>query len=250
MRGQEDVRLGLEAILGVGRSMPSLEIDDDLYTTFSLYAGMQVGDVLAVARARTDARRDLTSSAGEKEWEDIYLESDLLTYIQPRAASNHTIFMRASVSAAWNTRIPFQLTLGGIHGVRGYDLERYPGGQRALVTLEDRFYFGWPVPDVFDLGGALFVDAGRMWAGDVPFGTDSRWRAGAGVGLRGAFPAGARSTYRIDIAWPVERGTRLGDFRLTMSVGEQRGLLRREGDLQILRSRSQNIGGDLFTFRN
>jgi hypothetical protein len=35
-----------------------------------------------------------------------------------------------------------------------------------------------------------------------------------------------------------------------MSVGEQRGLLRREGDLQILRSRSQNIGGDLFTFRN
>lgn len=250
MQGQEDVRLGLEAVLGVGRSMPSLEVDDDLYSTLSLYAGLQVGDVLTVARGRGDGRRDLTSAADQPEWEDVYVEGELLSYIQPRRVPGQAVFMRAALSAGWNTRIPFQLTLGGIYGIRGYDLERFPGGRRLLLTVEDRFFLGWPLPDVFDLGGSVFVDAGRMWAGDVPFGGNSGWRAGAGFGLRAAFPAGARSTYRIDIAWPLERGTRLGSFRLTMSVGEPRGLHPREGDLQITRSRSQNIGGDLFTFRN
>src|SRR5690606_15379377 len=33
MRGQEDVRLGAEAGVAIGRSLPSLEADDDLFTT-------------------------------------------------------------------------------------------------------------------------------------------------------------------------------------------------------------------------
>lgn len=250
MRGQEDVRLGAEAVLGLGRSIPSLETDDDLYGTFALYAGMQLGDVLALARARTDGRRDLTATAGAPEWEDIYLQSELLSYLQPAELPRQTIFLRAALSGGWNTRTPFQLTLGGLHGVRGYDRERFPGGRRLVLTLEDRVYVGWPAADIVDLGGTVFVDAGRIWAGDVPFGGDSGWRGGAGLGLRASFPAGARSTYRVDIAWPLERGTRLGDFQLTVSVGEPHGLLPGDGDLQLVRSRSQNIGGDLFTFRN
>ncbi|CAN5627186.1 hypothetical protein BH23GEM10_BH23GEM10_04130 [soil metagenome] len=31
MRGQEDIRLGAEAILALGRSLPSIEVDDDIY---------------------------------------------------------------------------------------------------------------------------------------------------------------------------------------------------------------------------
>jgi hypothetical protein len=249
MRGQEDVRLGAEAVLGLGRSIPSLETDDDLYTTLALYAGMQLGDVLALARARGDGRRDLTATAGAPEWEDVYVEGELLSYLQSARLPRQTIFFRTGLSGGWNTRTPFQLTLGGVHGVRGYDTERFPGGRRLIMTLEDRFYVGWPARDVIDLGGTVFVDAGRIWAGDAPFGIDSGWRAGAGIGLRASFPAGARSTYRIDVGWPLERTTRLGDFRLTMSVGEPRGLLPEE-DLQLIRSRSQNIGGELFTFRN
>jgi len=250
MRGQEDVRLGAEAILALGRALPSIETDDDLYSMLGLYAAFDVGDALIIGRARADARRDLTAGPSSPEWEDVYLESDVLAYLQTARLPNQTLFMRAAVTGAWHTRVPFQLTLGGDMGLRGYDMERWPGGRRFVLTLEDRVFFGWPLPDVLDLGGTVFADVGRVWPGDAPFGGDSGWRASAGVGLRGSFPAGSRATYRVDIAWPVERGTGFSDFRIGVSVGELRGLNPREPDRQLLRSRTQNIGGSLFTFRN
>ena len=249
MRGQEDVRLGAEAVIGLGRSLSSLETDDDLYTTMALYAGVEQRDMLTILRARMDARRDLAPATGA-QWKDVYLESEVLSYLQTPRLPHQTFLMRSALTGGWHTRTPMQLTLGGLYGVRGYDMERFPGGRRLVLTLEDRILFGWPARGVLDLGAAVFVDAGRMWAGDSPFGRDTGWRGGAGVGLRGAFPAGARSTYRLDIAWPLERTTRFSDFRITVSIGEPRGLQPANGDLQIVRSRSQNIGGDLFSFRN
>jgi hypothetical protein len=250
MRGQEDVRLGGEAILALGRSLPSIEVDDDLYTMLNLYAGFEVGDALVIGRAQSDGRRDLTAAAAEPEWEDVYLETELLTYLQTPRLPRQTLFFRAAATAAWHTRTPFQLTLGGPHGLRGYDRERLPGGRRVVMTVEDRFYIGWPLRDVLDTGGTVFADAGRIWTGDAPFGTDSGWRFSIGAGLRASFPAGGRSTYRVDIAWPLDHGTRAGDFRITFSVGEHRGHSVRDPDVQLMRSRTQNVGGDLFTFRN
>ncbi|MEX0907530.1 MAG: BamA/TamA family outer membrane protein [Gemmatimonadota bacterium] len=249
MRGQEDIRLGAEAILALGRSMPSIETDDDLYSMLNLYAGFDIGDVLVIGRARGDSRRDLTASALQPEWEDVYADGDVLAYLQTPALPRQTLFFRAAATGAWNSRTPFQLTLGGDYGMRGYARDELPGGRRVVLTLEDRFFIGWPLPDVLDLGGSVFADAGRVWPGDVPFGTDSGWRTAAGIGLRGSFPAGSRSIYRIDIAWPIQAGTRFGDFRVSVSLGEIRGHNPREPDKQLIRSRTQNIGGDLFTFR-
>src|SRR5690606_11822350 len=152
-----------------------------------------------------------------------------------------TLVLRLGTTAAWNSRTPFQLTLGGPHGLRGYHRERMPGGRRFVATLEDRIFFGWPLPDLTDVGGTVFVDVGRIWQGDAPFGVDSGWRAAAGFGLRSSFPAGSRSIYRVDIAWPIESGTRLGDFRVTFSVGELRGHAPRSVDMQLVRSRTQDV---------
>jgi hypothetical protein len=249
MRGQEDVRLGGETVLALGRSMPSLELDDDFYTMIGVYSAFDVGPALVIARARGDARRDLTASALAPEWEDAYVDAELLGYVQSQTLlPRQTIFMRAAFLGAWNTRTPFQLTLGGQHGVRGYDEERMPGARRVLLTAENRFLIGWPLPDVLDLGGTVFTDFGRMWGGDAPFGRDWSWKAAAGVGLRASFPAGSRSTYRVDLAWPLERGTGFKDFQLSVTVGELRGHSPRQPDQQIVRSRTETIGGGLFTF--
>jgi hypothetical protein len=202
MRGQEDVRLGAEAGLAVGRSVPSLEKDDDVFTTLTLYTGVESGNALVVAHARLDARRDLRVQTEASEWEDVFVDGELLAYLKPPAAERHTLLFRLAGFGGWQTRTPFQLTLGGLRAVRGYDQDRYPGGRRLVASLEDRVYFGWPLPDVLDLGGTVFLDAGRMWAGDAPYGDDSGWKAAAGLGLRASFPAGGRSTYRLDFAWP------------------------------------------------
>jgi hypothetical protein len=250
MRGQEDVRLGAEAVLALGRSIPAIEADDDLHTMLALYAAFDVGDVLVIARGRGDARRNLAAIAPDPEWEDIYLEADVLGYLQTDLLPRQTLFARAALTGGWNTRTPFQLTLGGVHAMRAYDRFRMPGGHRLLLTLEDRFYIGWPMRSLLDMGGTVFTDIGRMWAGDVPFGGDSGWRASVGAGLRASFPAGSRSTYRIDVAWPLDRGTRASDFRVTFSIGEWRGMTPRADDHQLIRSRTQTVGGDLFTFRH
>ncbi|MGH7464332.1 MAG: hypothetical protein ACREK1_04095, partial [Longimicrobiales bacterium] len=157
MRGQEDVRLGAEAIVGVGRSLSSLEADNDLYTTLALYTGFELGDALLVGRGRADARRDLRAAGATPEWKDFYLENELLAYLQTSLLPRQTLFGRAAFAGGWNTRTPFQLTLGGPGGLRGYDHERMPGGRRFVVTVEDRFYIGWPFPDVLDVGGTVFV---------------------------------------------------------------------------------------------
>jgi hypothetical protein len=250
MRGQEDVRLGAEALLALGRSLPSIEVDDDLYAMLGLYSAFEVGEGLFVARGRADARRDLEAVAGTPEWEDVYVEAEVMAYLQSARLPRQTLFFRAAGVGAWHTRTPFQLTLGGVHALRGYDRERLPGGRRLVFTVEDRIFFGWPLPALLDIGGTVFADVGRIWRGDAPFGTDSGWRASAGVGLRGSFPAGSRSTYRVDVAWPIERSTAPRDFRVTVSIGEFRGLTPREADLQFTRSRTRSVGGDLITFRN
>ena len=247
-QGEEDVRLGAETGIAIGRSLPSLENDDDLYTTLSLYTGAAAGDALFILQARADARRDLNAPAGRSEWEDVYAEAELLAYLKPTRMPRHTLLLRAAGVGGWHTRTPFQLTLGGDHALRGYDPERYPGGRRLVVNLEERVYFGWPLRSVLDMGGAAFVDAGRIWQGDVPFGVSSEWRASAGFGLRASFPAGGRSSYRVDIAWPLAQGARLGDFRLMLSLGDVIGLNPKRRDEQLLRSRPAGVGAELFPF--
>ncbi len=249
MRGEEDVRLGAEITLALGRSLPQFETDDDLATTVTLYTGVEVGDAIIVLRGRGDARRDLRADVGTEEWKDLYGEAELLTYLQTAQLPRHTLFLRAAGSGGWNTVTPFQLTLGGLRGLRGYPRQRYPGGHRVVASLEDRIYFGWPFRDLADVGGTVFVDAGRVWSGDAPFGRDSDWRAAAGLGLRVSFPAGGRSVARLDFAWPLEKGTGLGDFRVIFSLDEIIGLSADARDAQLLRSRRETVAGDLFTPR-
>ena len=249
MRGEEDVPLGAEVALSVGRSLPALETDDDFVTALDLYTGFDIGDLLVIGRGRAESRRDLRASVGTPEWKDVYGDAELLAYLRTEALSNHTFLLRGSLVGAWNATTPFQLTLGGPRALRGYDRERFPGARRAVVTVEDRIFLGWPLPDVMDMGLSVFADAGRVWPGDVPFGEDSGLRVSAGFGLRNSFPAGGRNTLRLDFAWPVDSGFDFNDARLIFSVGEFLGLSADVGDPQVLRSRRSAVAGGLFSPR-
>ena len=249
LRGQQDIPLGAEAGFAFARSIPSLERDDDLIANIRLYTGIEYGDALFIGRARADVRRDFDAVEAAREWEDLYAETELLNYWKPSSLPRHTFVLRAAGTAAWNTRTPFQLTLGGDRNLRGYREERFPGGRRIVINAEDRIYFGWPWREVIDLGATIFVDAGRMWRGDVPFGRDSEWRATGGFGLRGSFPAGSRSSFRIDVAAPLS-DFRPANFRVILSAGELLGIAGANvPDVQLLRSRKEGVSGELFRFR-
>jgi hypothetical protein len=84
-----------------------------------------------------------------------------------------------------------------------------------------------------------------MWAGDVPFGEDSGWHGSVGGGLRIGFPASTRGVIRIDAAFPVD-GSGLGGLALRVSTYDRIGL-QRLTERQILRSRKNGTGPDVFT---
>jgi hypothetical protein len=249
LRGQQDIPLGAEASVAFARSVPALERDNDLVAGFRLYTGIAYGASLFVGRLRADVRRDFDATEASREWEDLYAESEFLNYWKPESLPRHTFVLRASAAGAWNTRTPFQLTLGGERNLRGYREERFPGGRRVVVNAEDRIYFGWPWREVIDLGATVFVDVGRMWSGDVPFGDDSGYRATGGLGLRGSFPAGGRSTFRLDIATPM-KDFDTSRLRFIFTATELLGVAGTgTPDVQLLRSRNEGVSGELFRFR-
>lgn len=251
LRATQDVRLGAEIGLALGRSLPGLQIADDLFTTLTFFAGTTLTDHgLLTAELRFDGRRDFDAPVETPEWEDLVGAARILSYWRAEGLPAHTLVLQVAAAGGWNNRTPFQLTLGGDQGLRGYDPERFPGGRMVSATIEDRIYLGWPFPALFDTGITLFADAGAIWAGNLPFpyGLDSGVRTSAGLGLRANFPAGGRTTYRLDFAMPIESGAGLGDLRILLSVGEPISFGRRPDRPQIIRSRLSGISGDVFNF--
>jgi hypothetical protein len=249
--GVQDIQLGMDVGLTLGRSIgafstSTLPSADDLYGRLRFFAGHDPGTSFIFFAGGLEGRQVFSQGANGDGWRDVIGEADLYGYLRSRKTPGHTFFARASASGGWSMDTPFQLTLGGRTGVRGLDEEDFPGAHRVLLSVEDRFYLRWPAPEAFDLGLTLFADAGRMWAGQVPFGTDSGWKGALGGGLRFGFPAGTRGVVRLDLAFPLGMEGASGPiFRVTL--WEIVGLLGGFADHDLSRSRRITVGPDYFT---
>src|SRR4029079_9243390 len=83
----------------------------------------------------------------------------------------------------WKQRIPFQLTFadrdGGLRGFRTADV----GGARRLVgRVEDRYLVG-RYKQFASIAVAGFAEAGKIWAGDSPFGVNTPLYSTAGFSI-------------------------------------------------------------------
>lgn len=247
--GIQDVAVGTDVGLTLGRSVAALSPGegqpDDLYGRFRFHLGATPGDLVVAGALALEGRQIFAGGGSGSGWKDIIGELDLLLYWLPEALGSHTFFARVEGAGGWSMDQPFQLTLGGPSGVRAYRESSFPGGRRIVVSVEDRIALSWPVPDLLDLGLTFFADAGRMWAGDAPFGAASGWRGAVGGGLRFGFPAGTRGVVRLDVAFPLGGGFGTPLFRV--SLADLVGLAGGFEDVQLRRSRWITVGPDLFT---
>lgn len=210
LAGTQDVRRGVQAALTIGRG---LAMDgpgrDEVFVSGNLYGG--VGSEVSFGGLEVLAEGRRLSSG---EWEAVLLSGRFAVYLRPHP--RHTWTGSIEYTAGRNQRLPFQLALGDHRGgVRGYEDAEIGGAARLVARLEERWRFG-NIRGTGDIGAAMFVEAGKLWAGDAPLGRTTGYLPSVGVALLAAVPPRSRRIWRIDLAFPLERtaGAQWG-FRIT-----------------------------------
>jgi hypothetical protein len=237
LRGEEDIALGMAADLVLGLAARAFgSRDRHVLAALDLYGGSRVwGDWFWLVRANVEVRRDYKA----RRWQDVFAAFQWTNYW--RLSRRHSVLLTAQGGGGWRATIPFQLTLGAPWGLAGLAAHRYPGGARVVVRLEDRYLLA-TVGRLFDLGTALFVDGGRMWANETLYGVNSGIRGSVGASVRLAMPAGARMTYRLDVGAPIDARTDLGDVVVSFRIERVLRLERDPIDRQLGRSRDFALG--------
>ena len=151
-------------------------------------------------RTEVESRVDVPQMA----WSHIIGSGRLAWYFTP--TPRWTSELSSELAGGWKTILPFQLELGDrLGGLRGYARSLQAGGQRAIGRLEQRAFIGNFRGRTAGIGFAGFTEAGKIWAGDVPFGAETPVRYSAGVAVLASVPARSRRTVRAEIAWPFSR---------------------------------------------
>lgn len=204
----QDLANGAQLSLIVGKSLPSLSEDDDGFLAAELFLGVGGPRSYAGLQVDGEARRAFGDSA---TWDGILGSGRAAWYFKPWARL--TSIASVEWAGGWRERFPFLLELGDREGgVRGFGSADVAGARRAVARLEERYLLG-PIAGRADLGVAGFAEAGKVWAGDAPFGQTSPLAASVGISLLGTIPRGGQRLYRVDVAFPVrgpgDRGVEL-----------------------------------------
>jgi hypothetical protein len=240
LEGVQDLRTGTEISTLVGKGIKALDGgDDDLFVSGDLYAGFGSRWSFAALDFSSEGRRDRAVG-----WQGVLTHGRGAVYLKmfPR----HTLISDVTWSAGWKQRVPFQLTLSDRDGgVRGFHDSDLGGARRAVARVEDRYLAGH-LGSFAAIGFAAFADAGKLWAGDVPFGITSPLSIGAGVSILAALPPQSRRLWRVDFAFPV-RGAQHHGWEVRFSNRDFTRMFRTE-PRDIYSSRERSVPSSIFNW--
>lgn len=214
----EDVYLGRSAHFELGYASTAFgSTDEAIMLNGTLQAGSELGEEQYVINTL-----GLTGRIEEGALRNTVL--DLGSRYYRRQSPRRVLFASAGVSLASQLDPEEQLLLGGDNGLRGYPLRYQAGTMRALFTIEERFYTRWQPLKLFNVGAAVFFDAGRTWGTD-PYaaasgnGESLGWLRDVGVGLRlGSVRSGLGNVLHIDLACPLDGGNDIKSVQLLIET--------------------------------
>ena len=233
VEGAQDVRSGVQLATLFGRGLKLTDGDErDWFMSTDLYMAHATPTSLVGAEFMGERRRDFD----EHQTDGVLASGRAAWYSHP--ARRHTTIIDAEFSGGWNQRIPFQLSLSDRDGgLQGYGASDLGGAQRMVFRVEERYDFGH-FRQLAAVTGALWVNAGKLWAGDVPFGVTTDMKYSVGIALLAAVPPRSRRTWRVDFAYPLnDRGDAKFEVRVT-NHDFTRWFWREPGDVQTSRERS------------
>jgi hypothetical protein len=238
LTAQQDMATGIQVGILAGPSITATRRYGDVFVSGELYSG--IGDTARFAELRVSMEGSANQST--QGWQGLVIGSKLSFYA--KRSSRHTQTANFEFSAIQHLFFPLNLSFEDHEGgLRGFPQSGAAGGRRAVLRLEDRWII--PVNRRADFAIAGFTDVGQLWAGDVPYGVDSKVSSAVGVSLLAAYPSGGKRLYRIDLAVPVT-GDRSSRFEVRFSVSDHtRTFWREPNDVAIARTGAvpRNIGG-------
>jgi hemolysin activation/secretion protein len=148
---------------------------------------------------------------------NVLLQADARYYW--RFTAKQVFYAALDAAATHELDLDQQLLLGGEEGLRGYPLRYQSGTARALLTLEERYYTDWFPFRLFNVGGAVFFDAGRTW-GQGPISTPGLGLLrDFGVGLRaGNSRSGLGNVVHIDLSYALDGDPTVKKLQVTVQT--------------------------------
>jgi hypothetical protein len=233
----QDVGKGVQFGVFAGPSIWSADHSNDYFLSGEIYTGLGDPQSFLEMRITGEGRMDRTAQS----WDGVVGYAKFKWYTRPSEAVTQVAALE--VSGVQHLAFPLQLAFWDHEGgLLGFPNALTVGGQRAILRFEERHTVQM-ITKRADWAVALFANAGKIWAGDVPFGRTSDLRAAVGVSLLGAYPAGGKRLYRMDIAIPVNPDGAKFEIRFSSS-DETRSIWRQPNDLAIAHSAAvlQNLG--------
>ena len=237
----QDVGTGVQFGALAGPSMFSSTRNSDIFVSGDVYAGIGSPRSFFMLHYTAEGRADRASH----RWDGFVGNGRLAWYARPVEA--HTQIVSLEVSAIQHLAFPFQLTFQDHDGgLPGYPNATFAGGRRAVMRIEERRLLPSASRRV-DLAIGAFVDAGKLWAGDVPYGVATGVRTSVGISLLSAIPSGGKRTYRLDIALPLNRPPGGARWELRFSSADRTQLLWQE-PADIARARAGAAPSNLLSW--
>jgi hemolysin activation/secretion protein len=136
-----------------------------------------------------------------------------------RQSPRRLFFMGLSATTGSNLDTDTQVLLGGDNGLRGYPLRYQAGTGRWLFTAEQRIYTNWFPFQLFNVGGAVFFDMGRV-VGRDPLGSEPQGLLkDVGVGLRlGNSRSALGNVLHIDVAFPLDGDSSIDSLQVVVET--------------------------------
>lgn len=212
LRGAQDVPLGFQFGTLVGRGIHLFGADSkDLFVASDLYLGAGAPRIAYQLQVQGEGRRP----QGATDWDGLVGSARLTRHSRPN--DTRTRIVTIEWSGTERTLVPHALSLGlAGAGLRGFRSAPTVAGRRAIFRFDEQAYLGSPF-DFGDFGISAFVDVGRLWAGDLPYGTTTPVRVAFGGSLLLAVPMRSTRMWRLEGAVPLnpEPGGRRWELRLS-----------------------------------
>jgi hypothetical protein len=235
----QDIARGVQIGLIAGHGLPSLG-DDDMFFAGNVFAG--IGSPRSYFGIQVDGEGRYDNPT--RRWDGVIGSGRAAWYLKPSLM--WTTVASVEAAAGWDVRVPLHLRLDDRQGGIRADVENeYFGTQRVVARIEQR-WLGGSFGSRADFGIAAFVEAGRLWKGDAPFGLDVPQQTSIGLSLLAASPPGAQRLMRLDVAFPISGPARRQvEFRVSVADWT-RAFWREPGE--VARARAGAVLTDIFSW--